>query len=76
MAPQQPAMWGFIDDQSEKSSGKGIFIAASRLSGSAKDAAEKVSQNIITIDGEDLVECMARYEVGVRIDQTINPFTK
>ena len=76
VAPQQPAMWDFIGAQSEKSAGKSAFIAASRFGDGAKDMAEKVPQNITTIDGEGLVECMVRHEIGACIHQTVKPFTK
>ena len=51
----------------QKSAGKGVFIATSRLGESPKDKAEKAPQNIIAIDGKGPVEHMVRYEAGVRI---------
>ena len=50
VAPQQPAMWDSIGAQNEKSAGKSAFIAASRFGDSAKNTAEKMSQNIIAND--------------------------
>ena len=65
------SMRNFIGALNERGADKGVFITTSRFSASAKDTAERVPQNIITIDGKDLVEYMVQYEVGVRIDQAI-----
>ena len=65
------AMRNFIGALNERGASKGVFITTSRFSKSAKETAEKVPQNIITINGKDLVEFMLRYKVGVRVEQTI-----
>jgi restriction system protein len=45
---------------------KGVFITTSRFTADAENAAERSDKRIVLIDGEELVELLFRYNVGVR----------
>ena len=49
---------------------KGVFVTASSFTPAAFDTAEKLNQNIILIDGQNLVKLMIQYNVGCRIEKT------
>ena len=64
-------MRDFIGSLNLENANKGIFMTTSGYTKSAKETAERAPQNIIIIDGKDLVKYMIKYKVGVRTDQTI-----
>lgn len=54
-----------------KSANKGVFFTTSSFSKSARDYAEKVSKQLVLVDGEELVSLMLENNVGVREDYKI-----
>ena len=64
-------MRDFIGSLDIKNANKGVFMTTSDYNGNAKATAEKAPQNIVVINGRDLVEYMIKYKIGVRTDQTI-----
>ncbi len=55
----------FIASMDVEGATKGIFITASKFVGNVKELCEKTPKTIITIDGEELVELMIKYNVGI-----------
>ncbi len=49
---------------------KGLFVTSSSFSSKAREAAEKLTQNIVAIDGEELARLMIKHNVGVRVKTT------
>lgn len=49
---------------------KGVLVTTARFTNAARDTAEKVSNRIVLIDGEQLASLMIRCGVGVRIAET------
>ncbi len=49
---------------------KGLFVTSSSFTKKAKEAAEKLTQNIVLIDGKGLVSLMIKHNVGVRVKAT------
>lgn len=50
---------------------KGIFVTTSSFSPSAKETADLLSKRIVLIDGRQLAKLMIRYNVGCRVEETI-----
>lgn len=50
---------------------KGVFITTSSFSSAAIQFAEQVPQKIILIDGDRLTQLMIQYDVGVRVERTV-----
>ena len=46
---------------------KGLFVTSSSFSSKAREAAQKLTQNIVVIDGEELAQLMIDHNVGVRV---------
>jgi restriction system protein len=51
---------------------KGLFVTTSSFSPSAREAAEFLSKRIVLIDGEQLTKLMIRYNVGCRIEESLD----
>ena len=51
---------------------KGLLVTTSRFTRAARDAAEKVANRVVLVDGDELATLMIRYGVGVRIADTIH----
>jgi restriction system protein len=47
-------------------------VTTSRFTRAARDAAEKVANRVVLVDGDELATLMIRYGVGVRIADTIH----
>lgn len=50
---------------------KGLFVTTSGFSSSARDTAELLSKRIVLIDGRQLAKLMIRFNVGCRVEETI-----
>jgi restriction system protein len=50
---------------------KGLFVTTSTFSAAAKETAEFLSKRIVLIDGEQLARLMVRYDVGCRVEETL-----
>ena len=46
---------------------KGLFVTSSSFSSKAREAAQKLTQNIVVIDGEELAQLMIDHNVGVKV---------
>jgi restriction system protein len=51
---------------------KGLFVTTSGFSSSARETAEFLSKRIVLIDGEQLAALMIRYNVGCRIEESLD----
>lgn len=50
---------------------KGLFVTTSGFSPAAKETAELLSKRIVLIDGHLLTRLMIRYDIGCRVEETI-----
>ena len=50
---------------------KGLFVATSTFSASARETAEHLSKRIVLIDGDKLARLMIQHNVGCRIEETL-----
>jgi restriction system protein len=50
---------------------KGLFVTTSGFSPSAKETADLLSKRIVLIDGPLLTRLMIRFDVGCRVEETI-----
>jgi restriction system protein len=50
---------------------KGLFVATSGFSPSARETAEYLSKRIVLIDGDQLAKLMIHYNVGCRVEETL-----
>lgn len=50
---------------------KGLFVTTSSFSPSAKETAELLSKRIVLIDGPQLTRLMIRFDIGCRVEETI-----
>ena len=50
---------------------KGLFVTTSAFSQSAKETADLLSKRIVLIDGPQLTRLMIRYDIGCRVEETI-----
>jgi restriction system protein len=66
----RPALQAFIGSLSGMSATKGVFITTSSFSSNVEPYLQSVSQRVITIDGNRLVELMVHHGVGVREEGT------
>jgi restriction system protein len=51
---------------------KGLFVTTSSFSPSARETAEFLSKRIVLIDGEQLTKLMIRYNVGCRVEESLD----
>jgi restriction system protein len=54
-----------------KGASKGVFITTSSFATPAIAFSKQVPQRIILIDGEELAKLMIQYDVGVRVERTV-----
>lgn len=50
---------------------KGLFVTTSSFSPAARETAEFLSKRIVLIDGRQLAKLMIRFNVGCRVEETI-----
>jgi restriction system protein len=50
---------------------KGLFVTTSAFSPAAKETADLLSKRIVLIDGVLLTRLMIRYDIGCRVEETI-----
>lgn len=63
-------IWKFIGVLENKGAQKGVFITTSTFHHNAKEIVSETRKDIVIIDGEELVELMIKYNIGVTIDKT------
>jgi len=51
---------------------KGLFVTTSSFTASARDAAGKLPNKIVLIDGPQLTRLMTRFDIGCRIEESIH----
>ena len=51
---------------------KGLFVTTSTFSPSAREMAEFLSKRIVLLDGEQLTKLMIRYNVGCRVEESLD----
>lgn len=66
----RPELQKFVGALFEKQAMKGVFITTSDFTKEAKEYAQKLSQNIVLINGEMLSKLMIEYNVGVQSNYT------
>ncbi len=50
---------------------KGLFVTTSTFSKSAVDTAEKLGKRIVLIDGNQLAKLLVKFNVGCRLEETV-----
>jgi restriction system protein len=50
---------------------KGVFVTTSHFSQQARDYVRHTPQRVVLIDGDRLTDLMVRFNVGVRVAQTV-----
>jgi len=50
---------------------KGLFVTTSSFSQAAKETAEMLSKRLVLIDGPQLTRLMIRFDIGCRVEETI-----
>lgn len=65
------AIRDFFGSLDRHKAAKGLFVTTSTFSHSAKDTAKYLSKRIVLIDGEQLAKLMIRYDVGCRVESTL-----
>ncbi len=51
---------------------KGLFVTTSSFTSAARETSEYLSKRLVLIDGELLSKLMIRYEVGIRVEETLS----
>jgi restriction system protein len=67
----RPMIQQFTGALAGKGASKGVFITTSSFATPAIAFSKQVPQRIILIDGEELARLMVQYDVGVRIERTV-----
>jgi restriction system protein len=65
------AIRDFFGSLDRHKAAKGLFVTTSTFSAAAKETAEFLSKRIVLIDGEQLARLMVRYDVGCRVEETL-----
>ena len=65
------AIRDFFGSLDRHKAAKGLFVTISTFSPSARETAEFLSKRIVLIDGEQLTRLMIRYNVGCRIEDSL-----
>ena len=66
------AIRDFFGSLDRHKASKGLFVTTSTFSSSAKETAEFLSKRIVLIDGRQLTRLMIRYNVGCRVEETLD----
>jgi restriction system protein len=67
----RPMIQQFAGALAGKGASKGVFLTTSSFATPAIAFSKQVPQRIILIDGEELAKLMIQYDVGVRIERTV-----
>lgn len=65
------AIRNFFGSLDRHRAAKGLFVTTSTFTASARDTADRLSKRIVLIDGEQLTRLMIRYNIGCRIEETL-----
>ena len=66
------AIRDFFGSLDRHKASKGLFVTTSCFSPSARETAEFLSKRIVLIDGEQLTKLMIRYNVGCRMEESLD----
>jgi restriction system protein len=66
------AIRDFFGSLDRHKAAKGLFVTTSTFSTSARETAEFLSKRIVLIDGDQLTKLMIRYNVGCRIEESLD----
>ena len=67
----RPAVQAFVGALATRGAATGVFFTTSRFTESARDAADRVSQEVALIDGPRLAELMIKHRVGVQVERLV-----
>lgn len=65
------AIRDFFGSLDRHKASKGLFVTTSGFSSSAIETAQYLSKRIVLVDGDQLAKLMVRYNVGCRIEETL-----
>ena len=51
---------------------KGVFVTTSYFTAQARAFADKIARRIVLIDGQQLAQLMIKYDIGVRVEETLH----
>ncbi len=68
----EPDIRGFAGSLESVKATKGVFVTTSYFTAPAAAFAEKIARRIVLIDGDQLARLMVRYDVGVRVEETLH----
>ena len=51
---------------------KNVFVTTCYFTSQARGFAEKITRRIVLIEGQQLAQLMIKYDVGVRIEETLH----
>jgi restriction system protein len=68
----EPEVRGFAGSLEGAKATKGVFVTTSYFTPQARGFAEKIARRIVLIDGQQLAQLMIKYDVGVRIEETLH----
>lgn len=60
----------FAGSLDEKKAKKSVFVTTSQFSKDAQEFVRNIEKNIVLVDGKNLAQSMADYDVGVEVDKT------
>jgi restriction system protein len=66
-----PEIRSFYGALAERKASKGVFITSSSFSAPAQATAERLSDNIVLVDGDQLAEHMIAHEVGCTVQHVV-----
>jgi len=66
------AIRDFFGSLDRHKAAKGLFVTTSTFSPAAVETAEFLSKRIVLVDGDLLAQPMIRYNVGCRIEETLD----
>ena len=65
----RPEIQQFIGALQERHSKRGVFITTSKFSKQALEYIQNIESKVVLIDGEELVELMREFNVGVEVKE-------
>ncbi|MDO8434385.1 MAG: restriction endonuclease [Candidatus Binatus sp.] len=72
LAVSEPEIRGFAGSLESVKATKGVFVTTSYFTAPASAFVEKIARRIVLIDGHHLARLMVKYNVGVRIEETLH----
>ena len=63
---------GFAGSLEGAKATKGVFVTTSYFTPQARAFADKIARRIVLIDGQQLAQLMIKYDIGVRVEETLH----